>query len=427
MKILVVGRGGREHSLLQKFSESSQVIQLFVAPGNAGMERIATRVLIDELDKEALVNFAVKEGIDLTFVGPEAPLLDGLVDAFLVAGLRVFGPRQEAALIEGSKAFAKELMDKYNIPTAKYQAFENFNEAKDYIEEKGAPIVIKADGLASGKGVVVAETVDEAVGAARDMLEGGRFGSSGARIVVEEFLAGEEFSLMAFVNGEKVYPMIVSQDHKRLLDGDQGPNTGGMGAYAPVPHLKNDTISKAVDRILKPAATGMVSQGIPFTGILYAGLIDTVDGPKVIEFNARFGDPETQVVLPLLENDLAQVLMDVLDGCDPKLTWKNGAALGVVVASKGYPGEYSKGVVVPGIFEKDSSFAVFAGVGNPEKGDGFVSDGGRVLMVGAVEPTLLDAQKKVYEVLGAAFDGNDDFVFRKDIGHRALRREKSIV
>lgn len=323
MNVLVIGRGGREHSLIQKLAESDQVERLFAAPGNAGMTEQAECVTIDEGNHEALVAFAEEKDVGLTIIGPEDPLADGLADSFTKAGLPVFAPSGRAALIEGSKRFAKQLMKKYDIPTADYEAFTNADEAKAYIAEKGAPIVVKADGLAAGKGVVVAETVKEADKAVEEMLGDGRFGEAGHEVVIEEFLDGDEFSLMAFVRGGNVYPMVPARDHKRAFEGDQGPNTGGMGAYAPVPTLSHDSYDAALETIVRPAAKAMVEEGRSFTGILYAGLIETNEGPKVIEFNARFGDPETQVVLPLLENDLLQVLLDVLDGKDPELTWKN--------------------------------------------------------------------------------------------------------
>ncbi|KHE66656.1 phosphoribosylamine--glycine ligase, partial [Halobacillus sp. BBL2006] len=328
MNIMVVGRGGREHSLIQKLARSTQADKIFAVPGNAGMEEVAERVSIPETEQEQLVTFAKENGVDLTIVGPENPLLDGLVDHLQEAGLKVFGPTQSAALIEGSKHFAKQIMAKYEIPTADYEAFTEVEAAQAYIREKGAPIVVKADGLAAGKGVVVAETVDQALEAAEDMLEKGQFGDASKEIVVEEFLQGEEFSLMAFVKGSNVYPMIPAKDHKRAFEGDQGPNTGGMGAFAPVPDLPETDYQFAVESILQPTAEALVKEGRPFTGILYAGLIQTENGPKVIEFNARFGDPETQVVLPLLENDLVQVFLDVLEDKDPQLHWADQACAG---------------------------------------------------------------------------------------------------
>ncbi|GGF26320.1 phosphoribosylamine--glycine ligase [Halobacillus andaensis] len=417
MKILVIGRGGREHSLVQKFAESPQVSKVFAAPGNAGMEEEAECVPISETEGGQLITFAKENKVDVTFVGPENPLLAGVVDQFKEAGLLVFGPTKAAALIEGSKHFAKQIMKKYNIPTADYEAFTDAEEAKAYIQEKGAPIVVKADGLAAGKGVVVAETVDQAVEAVNEMLLDGRFGDASREIVVEEFLQGEEFSLMAFVNGEHVYPMVTAKDHKRAFEGDQGPNTGGMGAFAPAQDLPDGAYDFAVDNILQQAASALVEEDRSFTGILYAGLIQTPQGPKVIEFNARFGDPETQVVLPLLENDLVQVILDVLDQKDPQLTWKNQACAGVVVASAGYPGSYQKGIPLPAWSKEKGLFVVHAGTKKVEKS--YVSDGGRVLLFGKTAGDLAAALSDVNDAL-RVFDETDDFFYRKDIGQSAI-------
>jgi len=298
MNVLVIGRGGREHAICRKVSESPLVEQVFAAPGNAGMSDCATCIEINEHEQDQLVEFAKQNDIGLTIIGPEVPLLEGLANRFRAESLLVFGPNKEAAEIEGSKSFAKSLMKKYQIPTAEYEVFTEFDQAKDYVLEKGAPIVIKADGLAAGKGVVVANTIEEAVSTLEEFLLQNKFGSSSAKVVVEEFLEGEEFSFMAFVNGTNLVPLEIAQDHKRAFDGDQGPNTGGMGAYSPVPFISQDTIHQAYETILKPVTEALVLENRSFTGILYAGLIHTASGPKVIEFNARFGDPETQVVLP---------------------------------------------------------------------------------------------------------------------------------
>ena len=350
LKLLVIGSGGREHTIAKKLKSDPGVAVVFCAPGNPGMKKDGIEVVaVAESDHQGLIAFAKEQGIDWTFVGPEAPLAAGLVDDFEAAGLKAFGPSKEAAQIEGSKDFAKQLMLKNQIPTAKHQTFTDFAEAKAYVEAQGAPIVIKADGLAAGKGVIVAETVAEAVAALSDMLEGNKFGASGARVVVEEFLAGEEFSLLAFVRNEKVYPMVISQDHKRAYDGDKGPNTGGMGAYSPVPQIPAEMVARAVTEILEPAALGMIKNGTPFTGILYAGLIATDEGAKVIEFNARFGDPETQVVVPRLTSSLAAIITALLADEEPVLTWSKQATFGVVVAAEGYPETYAKGMVLPEI------------------------------------------------------------------------------
>lgn len=417
MNIMVIGGGGREHSLVLKLSESDQADQIYAVPGNAGMSEVAECVRLDENDHDGLVTFAKENQVGLTIVGPENPLIDGVVDRFTQEGLKVFGPSQAAALIEGSKRFAKQIMQKYSIPTADYQAFSDVEAAKQYIEKEGAPIVVKADGLAAGKGVVVAETVAAACEAAEEMLERGQFGAASREIVVEQFLAGEEFSLMAFVNGSDVYPMVSAKDHKRAFEGDQGPNTGGMGAFAPVPDLKTESYEAALKSIVRPAAEAMVKEGRPFTGILYAGLIETKEGPKVIEFNARFGDPETQVVLPLLENDLVQVFLDVLDGKDPGLNWEDESCAGVVVASKGYPGAYEKGRQLPELSSDEGVFMIHAGTQLSE--NGYVSSGGRVLLAGSKGPDLAQALDRTYDAL-RVFDNNHDFFYRRDIGRVSI-------
>lgn len=417
LKLLVIGSGGREHTIAKKLKSDPGVAAVFCAPGNPGMKKDGIEVVaVAESDHQGLIAFAKEQGIDWTFVGPEAPLAAGLVDDFEAAGLKAFGPSKEAAQIEGSKDFAKQLMLKNQIPTAKHQTFTDFAEAKAYVEAQGAPIVIKADGLAAGKGVVVAETVAEAVVALSDMLEGNKFGASGARVVVEEFLAGEEFSLLAFVRNEKVYPMVISQDHKRAYDGDKGPNTGGMGAYSPVPQIPDEMVARAVTEILEPAALGMIKNGTPFTGILYAGLIATDEGAKVIEFNARFGDPETQVVVPRLTSSLAAIITALLADEEPVLTWSKQATFGVVVAAEGYPETYAKGMVLPEITSPDVS-VYYAGVA--EKDGQLVTSGGRIFLVEAKGDTLADAREKVY----GALDGVDlpQMFYRKDIGAKALK------
>ena len=416
MKILVIGRGGREHAICQKVSESQMVEKVFAAPGNAGMEDVAELVPIEDYGQ--LIQFAKENEIGLTIIGPEIPLLDGLADRFREEGLLVFGPSAAAAEIEGSKSFAKELMKKYQIPTAAYDTFTSFADARNYIEEKGAPIVIKADGLAAGKGVTVALTKEEALMSIEEMLVGAKFGEASSKVVIEEFLSGEEFSLMAFVNGEVVIPLEIAQDHKRAFDGDRGPNTGGMGAYSPVPHIANEIVQTAIDTVLVPAAKAMVQEGRSFCGLLYAGLIVTSEGPKVIEFNARFGDPETQVVLPRLKSDLVQVLMDLLKGGKPTLKWDPWAMLGVVVASKGYPENYEKGAVLNGIETfSDDTFTFHAGTVKNETGE-FVTAGGRVLLVGAKADNLGEASKKVYKELEKLNCGG--IFYRKDIGYKAI-------
>ncbi|MGP7819427.1 phosphoribosylamine--glycine ligase [Niallia sp. 01092] len=419
MKILVIGRGGREHTICTKVKESDKVDTVFVAPGNVGMTDVAERIQIKETDVEKLVDFALTNKIDLTIVGPEVPLLAGVVDKFEEAGLKVFGPKQKAAEIEGSKSFAKDIMKKYEIPTGEYATFSNYEEAKAYIEEKGAPIVIKADGLAAGKGVTVAMTMEEALASIEEMLLDEKFGSASATVVIEEFLAGEEFSLMSFVNGETVIPLEIAQDHKRAYDGDKGPNTGGMGAYSPVPHIPESVVQTALETIVKPTAKALAQEGRNFTGILYAGLIATAQGPKVIEFNARLGDPETQVVLPRMKSDLVEVLLAVLAGEVPTIEWYDEDMLGVVIASKGYPGDYEKGAVIKGLDKMEDVSIFHAGTSTNDQGD-FVTDGGRVLLVAAKSTTLKEAQTKVYKELDNKLE-SDGVFYRHDIGFKAIK------
>ncbi|WP_031405956.1 phosphoribosylamine--glycine ligase [Geobacillus vulcani] len=419
MNVLVIGRGGREHAIAWKAAQSPLVGKLYAAPGNPGMRDVAELVGIDELNIEALVQFAKERAIDLTIVGPEAPLASGIVDRFMAEGLRIFGPSQAAALIEGSKAFAKELMKKYGIPTADHAAFTSYEEAKAYIEQKGAPIVIKADGLAAGKGVTVAQTVEEALAAAKAALVDRQFGTAGSQVVIEEYLEGEEFSFMAFVNGEKVYPLAIAQDHKRAYDGDTGPNTGGMGAYSPVPQIPAETVAIAFETILCPMANALVAEGRPFTGVLYAGLMATADGPKVIEFNARFGDPEAQVVLPRLKTDLVEAILAVMEGRQLELEWTDEAVLGVVLAAKGYPGAYERGAEIRGLDEISSDALVFH-AGTKQEGGSWYTNGGRVLLLAAKGGTLAEAKERAYEQLAAI--ECDGLFYRRDIGRRAIER-----
>lgn len=416
MKVLVIGRGGREHAICRKLSESSQVEQVLVAPGNDGMVDVAKLVAIEENEQEKLVHFALTEEIGLTIIGPEVPLLNGLADRFRMAGLKVFGPSQMAAEIEGSKSFAKNLMKKYGIPTAEYAVFNQYDEARAYVLEKGAPIVIKADGLAAGKGVTVAFTVEEALASLQEMLMEAKFGNASATVVVEEFLEGEEFSLMAFVNGDTVIPLEIAQDHKRAFDGDQGPNTGGMGAYSPVPQIGVEVINLAVETILKPTAKALVAENRSFCGILYAGVIKTEAGPKVIEFNARFGDPETQVLLPRMNSDLVQVMLDVIEGESPVIEWDEQPMIGVVVAAKGYPGNFEKGASLTGLEDISSDVYIFH-AGTKKQDSHFVTNGGRVLLVGGKAASITDAQRLVYQEL-EKIQSNSVF-YRKDIGFRA--------
>ena len=418
MKLLVVGSGGREHAIAKKLLESNAVTDVFVAPGNDGMTLDGIQcVPIQITAHDDLIAFAKEQVIAWTFVGPDDALAAGLVDDFQAAGLTAFGPSRLASELEWSKDFAKQMMVKYHVPTAAFETFSDFEAAKAYIESKGAPIVVKADGLALGKGVVVAETVAEAIEASREMLLDNKFGDSGARVVIEDFLAGEEFSLFAFVNGNKFYLMPTAQDHKRAFDNDEGPNTGGMGAYSPVPHLSQDVVDKAVETIIKPILQGMIAEGRPYLGVLYAGLIVTAEGPKVIEFNARFGDPETQVILPRLTSDLADNISAILEGREPEMTWvDNGVTLGVVVASDGYPLAYDKGVRLP---EKTSGDVVtyYAGAAfNEDKA--LVSNGGRVYMLVTTKDTVAEARTTIYTQLEQ--ETTDGLFYRKDIGSKAL-------
>ncbi|MGT2935013.1 phosphoribosylamine--glycine ligase [Streptococcus castoreus] len=419
MKLLVIGSGGREHAIAKKLLESKGVEQVFVAPGNDGMILDGlTLVNIDISEHCKLIDFAKENDIDWSFIGPDDALAAGIVDEFNRAGLKVFGPTRLAAELEWSKDFAKKMMMKYHIPTAAYVTFSDFEEAKAYIEEQGAPIVVKADGLALGKGVVVAETVGQALEAVYQMLLDNKFGDSGARVVIEEFLDGEEFSLFAFVNGDKFYIMPTAQDHKRAYDGDQGPNTGGMGAYAPVLHLSQSVVDTAVKTIIKPILEGLIAEGRPYLGVLYAGLILTADGPKVIEFNSRFGDPETQIILPRLTSDFAQNIGDLLEGKEPNITWSNGGVtLGVVVASNGYPLEYAKGVLLPAKTDNDI-ITYYAGTKFVENRTTLLSNGGRVYMLVTTADTVQAAQENIYKQLEN--QNTEGLFYRTDIGNKAL-------
>ncbi|SEN40786.1 phosphoribosylamine--glycine ligase [Paenisporosarcina quisquiliarum] len=419
MNILVIGSGGREHAIAKQFMDSPSVENVFVAPGNDGIAKDVQIVPIDVLAFEELVTFAKDNNIDLTFVGPEQPLAAGIVDYFEAEGLRIFGPTKAAAQIEGSKAFAKEIMDKYNIPTAAYETFTDVASAKAYIEKLGAPIVVKADGLAAGKGVVVAMTVEEANQAVEDMIGNQLYGESSSRVVIEEFLAGEEFSFMSFVHKGQIYPMVIAQDHKRAYDGDKGPNTGGMGAYSPVPQISSDIVDIAYETVVVPTVKAMTAEGITFTGILYAGLILTNEGPKVIEFNARFGDPETQVVLPRMTSDFGKFMLALMNETPFELTWSDEAVLGVVIASEGYPSDVKKGAKLPDLTTLTSTGLYVFHAGTKVEDEDFIANGGRVILVAASESNLKEAQQKVYEGL-ADFEW-DGLFYRKDIGWRTFQ------
>ena len=414
MKVLVVGSGGRCHAIVEALSKSAQVDKIFCAPGNAGIAALAECVAIQETAVEELKAFAVEQGIELTVVGPEVALEAGIADSFKAANLRIFGPEKAAAQIECSKQFAKDLMQKYNIPTAEYATFEDFDAAWEYVKAGSLPTVLKYDGLAAGKGVVIAETLEQAEEALRDMLQDEKFGKG--KVVIEEYLEGPEFSLLCFVNGTDVYPMPVAQDHKRAYDGDKGPNTGGMGAYTELPFITDEDLQYAMDKIMRPTAAAMVEEGCSFCGVLYGGLMKTKSGIKVIEFNARFGDPETEVILPRLKSDMCQVFCDVADGKTPVIEWDEQATLGVVLASKGYPGSYEKGYVIEGIEEIDGSIYH---MGTASKDDKYVTSGGRVMIVVCKAPTLREAQQKAQAEVEKI--KCDNLFHRTDIGDKAFK------
>ncbi|SHK32624.1 phosphoribosylamine--glycine ligase [Selenomonas ruminantium] len=423
MNILVIGSGGREHTLAWKLSQSPKAEKIYALPGNPGMADVAMCVEgIAITDNEAIVAFAQKHGIGLVVVGPEVPLTNGLVDAVTAAGIKAFGPTQAAAQIEGSKAFSKSLMKKYGIPTAKYEVFTEADAAREYIRQEGAPIVIKADGLAAGKGVIVAMSEEEALQAIADIMEDKEFGNAGSRVVIEEFMEGEEASLLCFTDGKTICPMISSQDHKRAYDGDKGPNTGGMGTYAPAPVMTDKMVQEAYDKILVPTIKAMEQEGKPYKGCLYAGLMITVEGPKVVEFNARFGDPETQVVLPLLNSDLVDIMLACADGtlAGHDIEWSKEAAVCVVMAAGGYPKAYNKGDAITGLDEAKAAGALIFHAGTAHKDGQIVTDGGRVLGVVAKADTVRAAVDKAYA--GVAKISFKDAFYRKDIAHRALER-----
>lgn len=424
MQVLVIGSGGREHALAWKAAQSASVEKVYCVPGNPGIAQIAECVPMDISDNDALVAFALENKIDLTIVGPEVPLANGVVDAFRAKGLAIFGPTQAAAQIEGSKSFAKDLMKKYGIPTAAFEVFTDAEAAKAYIVEQGAPIVIKADGLAAGKGVVVAMTLDEALEAVDMMMCDQAFGSAGCQVVVEEFLTGEEASILTFCDGTTIVPMISSQDHKRAYDNDEGPNTGGMGTYAPAPVVTADVLARVQKEILEPTVAAMKAEGMPYTGCLYAGLMITENGPKVIEFNARFGDPETQVVLPLLDSDMAEVMMACVNGnlADLDIQWKDGAAVCVVMAAGGYPQGYRKGDVISGLDKAAELGATVFHAGTAAKDGNIVTNGGRVLGVTAIGTDIRKAVDNAYEAVKSIHF--DDVHYRNDIAYRAIARLK---
>lgn len=424
MKVAVIGGGGREHTLAWKLAQSPSVDKLYAIPGSAAMSEVAQCVDIALSDLDAITDYAKNEGIDMLVVGPEVPLTEGIADLAQSKGLAVFGPNKAAAQMEGSKVFAKNLMKKYHVPTAAYASFTDGDVAKAYIKEQGAPIVVKADGLAAGKGVVVAQTEAEAIEAVNAMMEDHIFGASGGRIVIEECMVGEEASLLAFVDGKTIVPMISAQDHKRIFDNDEGPNTGGMGAYAPAPVVTPEIRKEVEEKILKPVVDGLKQEGITYQGCLYAGLMITADGPKVVEFNCRFGDPETQAVLPLLDGDLAQIMYACAKGTltSDMVHWKDVAACCVIMASAGYPASSHKGDVISGLDAVDKEDVMVFHSGTAKKDGQYVTNGGRVLGVTAVAGDLKSAIEKAYaNVKRIHFDGQQ---VRSDIGAKGLKHLK---
>lgn len=412
MKILVVGKGGREHALALALSKSPLCTELYCAPGNPGMEQIAKCVNISDEDVEALKDFALENQIDLTVVGPESSLAAGIANAFKEAGLQIFAPSKEAAQVESSKDFAKQLMKKHGIPTAGYETFDAYEPAAQYVRKHGAPIVIKENGLKAGKGVTVAMSVPEALEALEAAFE-----IEGNKVVIEEYLEGFEFSLIALVNGDLVVPLECAQDHKRVGDNDEGPNTGGMGSYSPVRAITDEMVSTTMDEIMIPMAKALQEEGVPFTGFLYGGLMVTEDGIKTIEFNARFGDPEAEVILARLDSDFVQAILDVLEGRKPELKWNPQVAHGVVMASTGYPASSTKGALIEGLSDLDEDTLVFH-MGTKNTDQGLVTDGGRVLMVVSLKDTLPEAMKQTYDDVAKVKSG--ELFYRTDIGRKDL-------
>ncbi len=423
MDILIIGSGGREHTLAWKLAQSKLVNKIYAVPGNPGMEDVATCVSGSVEDNAFLVNFAKENNIDMVVVGPEVPLTNGIVDDMEKVGIPSFGPKKLAAQLEGSKSFSKDIMKKYGIPTAKYEVFTEADKAKAYIEQEGAPIVIKADGLAAGKGVIVAETKQQALDAIDEIMCDKAFGSAGNSVVIEEFMAGEEASVLAFTDGKTIIPMIPSQDHKRAHDGDKGPNTGGMGTYAPAPVVTEDLMETIKSTILEPTIQAMAKEGHPYKGCLYAGLMITSEGPKVVEFNARFGDPETQVVLPLLDSDLGEIMLACINGtlADCDIKWSDKAAVCVVMSAGGYPAKYRKGDEILGLENAAQNNILVFHAGTAKQDTKIVTNGGRVLGVVALGDDIKSAVDTVYK--GIKTIDFKDVYYRKDIAHRAFNRK----
>jgi len=427
MNVLIIGSGGREHALAWKCAQSAKVDEVLVAPGNAGtaLEANVRNIAVSADDMDGLLGLARNEAVDLTIVGPEVPLVAGIVDRFTDAGLKCFGPVAAAAQLEGSKAFTKEFLDRHNIPTATYATFTNVDEAVAHVRAQGAPIVIKADGLAAGKGVIVAFSIDEAVQALRDMLDAGAFGDAGSKVVVEEYLNGEEASFIVVTDGKTVLPLATSQDHKARDDGDTGPNTGGMGAYSPAPVVTAEIERRIMGEVINPTLEGLRSEGINYLGFLYAGLMIMPDGtPKVIEFNCRMGDPETQPIMSRLRSDLAEICLAAVDGklSQVSVDWDPRAALGVVMAAGGYPGNYAKGTIISGLPRDEQANSKVFHAGTDSEGDNVVTNGGRVLCVVGLGDSVAAARDTAYSQV-RSIDWNDVY-YRHDIGHRAIAREQ---
>ncbi|WP_025209700.1 phosphoribosylamine--glycine ligase [Hippea sp. KM1] len=422
MRIAVIGGGGREHAIAWKIKQSPLCDELFCLPGNAGTAEIATNIDISAEDLDGVVKFCRENSIDLVAVGPENPLADGIVDRLSEAGIKAFGPSKKAAQLEASKSFTKNFLKKYNIPTAEYETFTDFNEAKAYIERKGAPIVVKADGLAAGKGVTVAKTKEEAIGALEAIFIEKRFGEAGNRVVIEEFLEGEEASFLVFSDGENILPMIAAQDHKPVYNNDEGPNTGGMGSYAPAPIVDEALKQYIIDNIMKRTIDGMKKEWAPYKGVLYAGLMIKDKKPYVLEFNCRFGDPETQAILPLLQTDIVQIMLATIEGNlnQYSLKWKEGYAVGVVLASGGYPAKYEKGKPIKGLDKvKDLEDVIVFHAGTKLKDGEVITNGGRVLNIVGMDKEFKTAQEKAYNAI--KYIHFDKMHYRTDIGNKAYR------
>lgn len=422
MNIMVLGSGGREHTLVWKISQSPKAGKIYAVPGNPGMKKYAECIQADIEDNDAVVTLAKEKKIDLVVVGPEVPLVNGIVDALTEAGIKAFGPTKSAAELEGSKVYSKVVMRRYGIPTAKSEVFGDIGRARVYVRQMRQPFAIKADGLAAGKGVILTQTVDEAIEAIDTIMQEKAFGDAGSRIVIEEFMQGEEASLLCFTDGKTIVPMVSSQDHKRVNDGDEGLNTGGMGAYAPAPVMTPDMLERVRKEILEPVVEGMNKEGRPYKGCLYAGLMITAKGPKVVEFNARFGDPETQVVLPLLKSDIVDIMLSCIDGTldEQSIEWSGGAAACVIMASGGYPGAYEKGKVITGLEDAEKAGTLVVHAGTKEENGAILTNGGRVLGVIGEADDIRGAVAKAYDgVAKIHFEGEHH---RSDIAHRALER-----